>query len=211
MFGRKKETCRREEDKIWRTTDVKLKGLLSDARRLDAEGYLVVIVSFFSETMRSVQDALLEAKVPAEKLSTTMSLVRKLDGRGVYVMEADRLQPADAGQGPPPARLICFLVAEHHPMPGEEKRILECMNQLRVPASVTYYDALDSPLFLRFGGERMVPLLDKLGMQPDEVITHGLVTRAIENTQKKIQKLATGQTNARSVGEWFQINYPPTA
>lgn len=210
MFGRKKTTCRREEDKIWRTTDAKLKGLLSDARRLDAEGYLVVIVSFFSETMRSVQDALLEAKVPAEKLSTTMNLLRKLDGRGIHVMEADRLQPSDAGHGMAPAQLICFLMAEHHPWPDEDKRILECVNQLAVPASVTFYDALDSPLFLRFGGERLVPLLDKLGMKPDEAITHGLVTRAIENTQKKIRQIATGQTNARSVGEWFQINYPPT-
>jgi hypothetical protein len=42
--------------------------------------------------------------------------------------------------------------------------------------------------FLRlFGGERMKHVVDRLGVEEDEAIEAGMITRSIENAQKKVE------------------------
>ncbi len=55
------------------------------------------------------------------------------------------------------------------------------------PGSSRFYLSLEDDLMRIFGSDRISPLMEKLGMQEGEAIEHTLVTRAIENAQKKVE------------------------
>ncbi|MBI5887254.1 MAG: preprotein translocase subunit SecA [Deltaproteobacteria bacterium] len=55
------------------------------------------------------------------------------------------------------------------------------------PGSSRFYLALEDDLLRIFGSERIAGIMDRIGMKEDEPIEHTLVSRAIENAQKKVE------------------------
>jgi preprotein translocase subunit SecA len=55
------------------------------------------------------------------------------------------------------------------------------------PGSSRFYLSLQDDLLRIFGAERIQKVMDRLGMEEGEPIEHGLVTRAIENAQKRVE------------------------
>jgi len=55
------------------------------------------------------------------------------------------------------------------------------------PGSTRFYLSLEDDLLRIFGGEKLLKVMDKLGMKEGEPIEHPMVTRAIENAQKKVE------------------------
>ena len=55
------------------------------------------------------------------------------------------------------------------------------------PGSSRYYLSMEDNLMRIFGSERVAGLMEKLGMEEGEAIEHSWVTRAIENSQKKVE------------------------
>jgi preprotein translocase subunit SecA len=55
------------------------------------------------------------------------------------------------------------------------------------PGSSRFYLSLEDDLMRIFGAERIQNIMDRLGMEEGVPIEHGLVTRAIENAQKKVE------------------------
>jgi len=55
------------------------------------------------------------------------------------------------------------------------------------PGSSRFFLSLEDDLLRIFGSERISSVMDKLGIQEDEPIEHNLITRAIENAQKKVE------------------------
>ncbi|OPX22948.1 MAG: preprotein translocase subunit SecA [Planctomycetales bacterium 4484_113] len=55
------------------------------------------------------------------------------------------------------------------------------------PGSSRFFLSLEDDLMKMYGGERIAWLMDKVGLGEDERIEHRLLTRAIENAQKKVE------------------------
>src|SRR3990172_7662732 len=55
------------------------------------------------------------------------------------------------------------------------------------PGSSRFYLSLEDDLLRIFGSERISSIMDRLGMEEDVPIEHGLVSKAIENAQKKVE------------------------
>lgn len=55
------------------------------------------------------------------------------------------------------------------------------------PGSSRFYLSLEDNLMRIFASDRVTALMRRLGMQPGEPIEHSLVTRAIENAQRKLE------------------------
>ncbi len=55
------------------------------------------------------------------------------------------------------------------------------------PGSSRFYLSLEDDLMRIFGSDRISYLMEKIGMEEDVPIEHSLVTRAIENAQKKVE------------------------
>ena len=55
------------------------------------------------------------------------------------------------------------------------------------PGSSRFYLSLEDDLLRIFGSERISHIMDRLGMEEDQPIEHGLVTKAIENAQRRVE------------------------
>ncbi len=55
------------------------------------------------------------------------------------------------------------------------------------PGSSRFYLSLEDDLLRIFGSERISGIMDRLGMEEDQPIEHRLVTRAIENAQRRVE------------------------
>ncbi len=55
------------------------------------------------------------------------------------------------------------------------------------PGSTRFYLSLEDNLMRIFASERVASMMQKLGMQEGEAIEHGLVSKAIENAQRKVE------------------------
>ena len=55
------------------------------------------------------------------------------------------------------------------------------------PGSSRFYISLGDDLMRIFGGDRMLGIVDRMGLEEDEAIEHRLLTNSIENAQKKVE------------------------
>jgi preprotein translocase subunit SecA len=55
------------------------------------------------------------------------------------------------------------------------------------PGSSQFFLSLEDDLLRIFGSERIKPWMERLGLQDGEAIEHRMITRAIENAQKKVE------------------------
>ncbi len=55
------------------------------------------------------------------------------------------------------------------------------------PGSSRFYLSLEDDLLRIFGSDRISGIMDKLGMEEDEAIEHTMISRAIENAQRKVE------------------------
>jgi hypothetical protein len=93
-----------------------------------------------------------------------------------------------------------LILLEHYPLPEKEASILSSST----PGEIIVLSALDDPLFMYFGGERLMGLMEKLGMAPGETIEHSMLTASIKRAQDKISSKITVDFSARSQDEWFR-------
>jgi len=82
---------------------------------------------------------------------------------------------------------LCILGTERH----ESRRI---DNQLRGrsgrqgdPGQTQFFISLEDELMRLFGGDRMQNIVDKMGLEEDEAIEAGMLTKSIESAQKKVE------------------------
>lgn len=94
--------------------------------------------------------------------------------------------------------------AEHYPISAKEENLWQ---ELNLP-HITVYSCLEEPLFQRFGGERIISLIKKLGMEETEAISHPMISQSIRNAQQKIAKQVSFEQTASSQEDWFKKNLP---
>jgi preprotein translocase subunit SecA len=107
-----------------------------------------------------------------------VTIATNMAGRGTDIV---------LGPGVPDIGGLHVLGTERH----ESRRI---DNQLRGRSgrqgdqgSSRFYLSLEDDLMRIFGSDRIGGIMERLGMQRGEAIEHGLVTRAIENAQRKVE------------------------
>ena len=55
------------------------------------------------------------------------------------------------------------------------------------PGSSVFYMSLEDDLMRLFGSDRIARIMDRLGLEEGEVITHSMITKSIERAQKKVE------------------------
>ncbi|HLJ61215.1 MAG TPA: preprotein translocase subunit SecA [bacterium] len=129
-----------------------------------------------------------EAEIIAQAgRSGAVTIATNMAGRGVDILLGGN--PPEAGDAEKVRTLggLHIVGTERH----EARRI---DNQLRGragrqgdPGSSRFFVALDDELMRLFAGERIAGIMEKLGIEDDVPIEHALVTRQIENAQKKVE------------------------
>lgn len=94
------------------------------------------------------------------------------------------------------------IMIEHYPLSQTEQDFFKRLQLQEVPV----LSALDEPLFMHFGGERLIELMKKLGVNEDEILGHSMISSSIRNAQKKIADQVKAERKALSQREWFALN-----
>ncbi len=97
-----------------------------------------------------------------------------------------------------------IIMLERYPLPEKEATFFQSLNQLEV----VVVSAMDEPLFTAFGSDRIIALLQKLGLKDDEPIEHNMITNSLKNAQSNLEEKLKGgiEQSATSMQDWFSKN-----
>jgi preprotein translocase subunit SecA len=182
-------------DVIYKTKREKYEAVLDEIEQLHAKGQPVLVGTISIDVSEQLSKKLKGRGIPHEVLNAKhhekeAQIVAMAGQRGQVTISTNMAgRGTDIVLGPAVVDLggLHILGTERH----ESRRI---DNQLRGrsgrqgdPGSSRFYLALDDDLLRIFGGERITGIMEKLGMQEGEPIEHGLISRAIENAQSKVE------------------------
>ena len=102
----------------------------------------------------------------------TPSKVKDPDGKEINVMEIGGLH---------------IIGSERHESRRIDRQLRGRSGRQGDPGASQFFLSLEDDLMRLFGSERIAALMDRLGAQEGEVLTHSLITRSIEGAQKRVE------------------------
>ena len=182
-------------DFIYRTQREKYLAIVEAIKELHASGQPVLVGTISIETSELLSSLLKRERVPhavlnAKHHAEEAAIVAQAGQRGrvtIATNMAGRGTDIVLGEGVRELGGLHILGTERH----ESRRI---DNQLRGrsgrqgdPGSSRFYLSLEDNLMRIFGSERIAGLMEKLGMKEGEPIENRMVSKAIENAQKRVE------------------------
>ena len=182
-------------DLIYRTRREKMQAIIQAIKELHATGQPVLVGTISIETSELISQLLKREGVPHSVLNAKhhaqeAEIVAQAGQAGKVTIAtnmAGRGTDIKLGEGVVELGGLHILGPERH----ESRRI---DNQLRGrsgrqgdPGSSRFYLSLEDDLMRLFGSDRLSGLMQKLGMQEGEPIENNMVSRAIENAQKRVE------------------------
>ncbi|HYF84362.1 MAG TPA: preprotein translocase subunit SecA [Clostridia bacterium] len=182
-------------DAVYKNKKGKFNAVAEEIVRLHAKGQPVLVGTISVETSEMLSDMLKKRGVPHEVLNAKYhekeaQIVAQAGQRGTVTIStnmAGRGTDIVLGEGVKELGGLHILGTERH----ESRRI---DNQLRGRAgrqgdegSSRFFISLEDDLMRLFGSERIMKLVETLGMEEDMTIEHSLLSKSIENAQKKVE------------------------
>jgi preprotein translocase subunit SecA len=182
-------------DLVFKNERGKFRAVIGDIKEKRAAGRPVLVGTASIEASERLSEQLMREGVPHQVLNAkqhereaaiiaqagqpqTVTIATNMAGRGTDIV---------LGPGVREAGGLHILGTERH----EARRI---DNQLRGragrqgdPGSSRFYVSLEDELMRRFGSERISTLMERLGMEEDVPIEHGVISKSIENAQIKVE------------------------
>lgn len=191
-----KPICRVDmPDVIYKTRRAKLKAVANDVERIHSTGQPVLIGTTSiaqSEEIsailrkRGISHNVLNAKFH-EKEAEIIADAGQKGAVTIATNMAGRGTDIKLGEGVPELGGLYIIGTERH----ESRRI---DNQLRGragrqgdPGNSRFYLSLEDDLLRLFGAKNISSIMDRLGMGEDDPIEHKMITKSIENAQKKVE------------------------
>lgn len=182
-------------DVIYKTKRAKYKAVANDVEEIHKKGQPVLIGTTSITQSEELSRILSQRNIPHNVLNAkfheqeaeiiadagqkfAVTIATNMAGRGTDIK---------LGEGVPELGGLFIVGTERH----ESRRI---DNQLRGragrqgdPGESRFYLSLEDDLLRLFGSDNIAHIMDRLGMGEDDPIEHKLITRSIENAQKKVE------------------------
>jgi len=182
-------------DVIYKNAKAKDRAIIREIQELHKKGQPVLVGTISIDVSEKISGMLKKAGVPHEVLNAKQhereaEIVADAGQKGKVTIAtnmAGRGTDIKLGEGVVELGGLHILGTSRH----ESRRI---DNQLRGrsgrqgdPGSSRFYLSLEDDLLRIFGSDRISGIMDKLGMEEDEPIEHTMISRAIENAQRKVE------------------------
>ncbi|QSY19786.1 preprotein translocase subunit SecA [Campylobacter jejuni] len=186
-----------KDDLIYKSQNEKFKAVIEEIKKANAKGQPVLVGTASIERSEVFHNMLVKEKIPHHVLNAknheqealiiqdagkkgAVTIATNMAGRGVDIKIDDEIRALGG---------LYIIGTERH----ESRRI---DNQLRGragrqgdPGISRFYLSLEDNLLRIFGGNRIKSIMDRLGIEEGESIESRIVTRAVENAQKKVESL----------------------
>ncbi len=182
-------------DVVYRTKREKYDAIINEIRELHEKGQPVLVGTISIETSELLSSMLKKTGLPHNVLNAKhheqeANIIAEAGQRGKVTIAtnmAGRGTDIVLGEGVRELGGLHILGTERH----ESRRI---DNQLRGrsgrqgdPGSSRFYLSLEDDLMRLFGSERIAGLMQTLGLKEGESIEHRMISKAIENAQKRVE------------------------
>ena len=183
------------DDKIYRTRREKYNAIIDEIERLHGEGRPVLVGTIsveVSETLsrmlrrRGIKHHVLNAKYHQQEAE----IVAKAGQNGAVTIAtnmAGRGTDIKLGEDVPKMGGLAITGTERHEARRIDRQLRGRSGRQGDPGSSEFYLSLEDDLMRLFGSDRIAGVMDRLGLQEGEVITHPLVSRSIGRAQKKVE------------------------
>jgi preprotein translocase subunit SecA len=187
-----------QADRIYKTRKEKHDAIMDEVERLHGLGWPILIGTVnvdVSETLsrqlkrRGLRHEVLNAKyhqreaeiVAGAGQKAAITIATNMAGRGTDIKlgkDLDLTQP-EAG--------LQIIGTERHESRRIDRQLRGRSGRQGDPGQSIFFLSLEDDLMRLFGSDRIARWMDKSGAEEGEVITGGLVTRAIEQAQKRVE------------------------
>ncbi|NPV42765.1 MAG: preprotein translocase subunit SecA [Firmicutes bacterium] len=182
-------------DVIYKTEAGKFKAVVEEIIQCHSKGQPVLVGTVSIEKSELLSEMLRKRGIPHQVLNAKhhekeAEIIAKAGQRGMVTIAtnmAGRGTDIVLGDGVAELGGLHIIGTERH----ESRRI---DNQLRGragrqgdPGSSRFYVSLEDDLMRLFGGDNIKNIMERLGMDDDQPIEHPLITRSIENAQKRVE------------------------
>ena len=185
-----------QDDLIYKTKKAKYAAVINKIGELIGEGRPVLVGTTDVETsellskllrLRGIKHNVLNAKEHAREAeivaqagqSSTVTIATNMAGRGTDIKLSQEVK--DAGG-------LAIIGTERHDSRRVDRQLRGRAGRQGDPGSSAFYVSLEDKLMRLFGSERIAGVVDKLGMADDEALVSGMLSKSIENAQKKVEE-----------------------
>ena len=184
------------EDLVFKTVREKFNAVADEIKKLTEEGRPVLVGTTSVEIsellskmlqMRKVNHQVLNAKQHAKEADIvaeagkpgTVTIATNMAGRGTDI----KLAPESKAAGG-----LAIIGTERHESRRVDRQLRGRAGRQGDVGSSQFFVSLEDNLMRMFMPDRIAKIMDKLGLEEGEVISHSMVTKSIERAQKKVEE-----------------------
>lgn len=184
------------EDLVFKTVREKFNAVADEIKSLTEEGRPVLVGTTSVEisellskmlNMRKVDHQVLNAKQHAKEADIvanagnpgTVTIATNMAGRGTDI----KLAPESKASGG-----LAIIGTERHESRRVDRQLRGRAGRQGDVGSSQFFVSLEDNLMRMFMPDRIAKIMDRLGLEEGEVISHSMVTKSIERAQKKVEE-----------------------
>ncbi|MBX3132725.1 MAG: preprotein translocase subunit SecA [Gemmatimonadaceae bacterium] len=201
------------QDLIYKTRREKYNGIVEETRRLHQLGFPVLVGTASVEASETLSRMFQRAGLPHNVLNAkfhqreaeivslagqpgAITIATNMAGRGTDIKLGEGVRASrpsvvkdpngrDVDVSEPGG--LHIIGSERHESRRIDRQLRGRAGRQGDPGASQFFLSLEDDLMRLFGSDRIARLMDGLGAQEGEVLTHPLITRAIEQAQKRVE------------------------
>lgn len=185
-----------QQDKVYKTMREKYNAVAAEIEELVKKGRPVLVGTTSVENseilsrmlkMKGINHQVLNAKFHQKEAEIvaeagkpgTVTIATNMAGRGTDI----KLTPEAKAAGG-----LAIIGTERHESRRVDRQLRGRSGRQGDPGTSQFFVSLEDQLMRLFGSDRMVKLMDRMGIEEGEVIQHSMITASIERAQKKVEE-----------------------
>ena len=183
------------DDVIYRTKREKYNALIDQIEKERAKGRPILVGTTSVDVSETISRMLKRRGIPHNVLNAKQhqreaEIVAHAGEPGAVTVAtnmAGRGTDIKLGKGVAEAGGLAILGTERHESRRIDRQLRGRSGRQGDPGSSIFFLSLEDDLLRLFRSDRIASIMDRLGAQEGEVITHSMITKSIEKAQKKVE------------------------
>jgi preprotein translocase subunit SecA len=183
------------DDSVYKTRREKFNAVVSEIKTLHLQGRPVLVGTISVETSEMLsrmlkKEGLIHSVLNAKYHQQEAEIVSRAGQRGAITIAtnmAGRGTDIKLGDGVPQVGGLHVLGTERHESRRIDRQLRGRCSRQGDPGSSHFFISLEDDLMRLFGSDRIVKLMERMGLEEGEELKHGLLNRSIQQAQKRVE------------------------
>ena len=201
------------QDLVYKTRREKYNAILEETQRLHGLGFPVLVGTVSVEVSETLARMFKRAGIPHEVLNAkyhqreaeivaragqpgAVTIATNMAGRGTDIKLGPGVTESKPSQRKDAENQVVDVVewgglhiigSERHESRRIDRQLRGRAGRQGDPGASQFFLSLEDDLMRLFGSDRIAKLMDRMGAEEGEMLTHSLITRSIEQAQKRVE------------------------